>query len=203
MSTFEQAGGSLAARAAAGDPQAQAELLTGYRERLRRMIELRFDRHLATRTDPSDIVQEAMTTALQRLPDYLANPHISLYPWLRRIAADRLADAYRTHIGAACRSVHKEIRLPPTLNGESVTQLAQSLIASSIGPAERAAAAELQQRAIAALGALVPMDREILVLRYLEQLNVGEIAEVLGISATAVTSRHLRALERLRRLTVN
>jgi RNA polymerase sigma-70 factor (ECF subfamily) len=60
--------------------------------------------------------------------------------------------------------------------------------------------AEMNARTKAALLELKPHDREILVLRYLEQLGVEEIAAVLGISQTAVTSRHLRALQRLRRL---
>ena len=64
-------------------------------------------------------------------------------------------------------------------------------------------AAELEARMVAALVELKPQDREILVLRYLEQLDVQEIAGVLGISPTAVTSRHLRALQRLRQLIGN
>jgi RNA polymerase sigma factor (sigma-70 family) len=63
--------------------------------------------------------------------------------------------------------------------------------------------AELQVHMILALEQLKPYDREILVLRYLEQLGVAEIADVLGISQTAVTSRHLRAVQRLRRLLGN
>ena len=43
-------------------------------------------------------------------------------------------------------------------------------------------------------------DREILVLRYLEQLSNSEIADVLGLSDVAVRSRHMRALDRLTRL---
>ncbi len=41
-------------------------------------------------------------------------------------------------------------------------------------------------------------DREVIVLRYLEQLSVCEIAAVLGVSEGAVKSRHMRALLRLR-----
>jgi RNA polymerase sigma-70 factor (ECF subfamily) len=98
----------LLQRAAGGDHRAQAELLARYRVRLRRMIEMRLDRRLGARADPSDIVQETMKTALVRLPDYFADPRISFYPWLRRIAADRLADAYRMHVAAERRSVLKE-----------------------------------------------------------------------------------------------
>jgi RNA polymerase sigma-70 factor, ECF subfamily len=193
-------GDNLMHRAAGGDHQAQAALLARYRARLRRMIEMRLDRRVAARADPSDVVQETMKAALVRLPEYFADPQISFYPWLRRIAADRLADAYRIHVAAERRSVLKEHPWMPNLNDESVAELAQSIITSSVSPGERALDAELEQHAVAALNQLKPQDREILVLRYLEQLGVREIADVLEISETAVTSRHLRALQRLRRL---
>ncbi len=200
MSDAGESGDSLMRLAAGGDHRAQAELLARYRARLRRMIEMRLDRRLAARADPSDIVQETMKTAIVRLPEYFADPQISFYPWLRRIAADRLADAYRMHVAAERRSVLKEHPWMPNLNDESVAELAQSIVTSSISPGERVLEAETQQRAVAALGQLKPEDREVLVLRYLEQLGVREIADVLEISETAVTSRHLRALRRLRRL---
>ena len=50
--------------------------------------------------------------------------------------------------------------------------------------------------AIAQLG---PQDREILVMRDLEQMHVGDIAAVLQISESAVTMRRLRAIRRLRK----
>jgi RNA polymerase sigma-70 factor (ECF subfamily) len=187
-------------RAAAGDSAAQAELLEHYRKRLRHMIGLRLDKRIAARVDPSDITQEALKTAHCRLPEYFANPQISFYPWLRRIATDRMADAYRTHVAAERRSVLKEHVWKPDLNDESVAELAQSIVTSSIGPDEQALEQERHQQVVVALGQLKPPDREILVLRYLEQLGVREIADVLEISETAVTSRHLRALQRLRRL---
>jgi RNA polymerase sigma-70 factor (ECF subfamily) len=58
--------------------------------------------------------------------------------------------------------------------------------------------AELRGRVRAALAHLEPRDREVLVLRYLEQLSNGEIAEVLGITEGAVKVRHFRALQRMR-----
>ena len=50
-----------------------------------------------------------------------------------------------------------------------------------------------------ALARLPAADQEVLVLRHAEQLSTREAAAVLGVSETAVKSRHLRALERLRR----
>lgn len=191
---------ALVERARQGDRSAQAELLERYRARLRRMVAIRLDKRLAARTDPSDIVQETMHDAHRRLPEYFADPQIPFYPWLRRIAADRLADVYRQHVGAEKRSVLKEQAGTPELNDESVAELANSIVTSSHSPVRRAILAEMQGRTRAALLELKPADREILVLRYLEQMEVAEIASVLGISETAVTSRHLRALQRLRRL---
>jgi DNA-directed RNA polymerase specialized sigma24 family protein len=40
----------------------------------------------------------------------------------------------------------------------------------------------------------------VLVMRYLDQLSIREIAAVLGITESGVKSRHLRALQRIRGL---
>lgn len=52
----------------------------------------------------------------------------------------------------------------------------------------------------AALAGLAPADRAVLVLRYLEDLSVEDTADRMGVSAGAVRSRSLRALERIRPL---
>ena len=49
-----------------------------------------------------------------------------------------------------------------------------------------------------ALAELAPLDRAVLVLRYLEDLSVADTAERLGLSAGAVKNRSLRALSRVR-----
>ena len=188
----------LLRRANTGDAEARSELLELYRSRLRRMVAIRLDKRLAARVDPSDIVQEAMRDAFNRLSEYFADPQISFYPWLRRIAWDRLMDMYRQHITAEKRSVLKEHLWAPELNDESMAELAHSLAANSQNPRQRAMLDELEARMMAALAELKPNDREILILRYMEQLDVDDIASVLEISQTAVTSRHLRALQRLR-----
>jgi RNA polymerase sigma-70 factor (ECF subfamily) len=59
---------------------------------------------------------------------------------------------------------------------------------------------ELTSRVQTALTRLAERDREVLVLRYLEQLPTADIAAVLGTTPGAVKVRHLRALERLRAL---
>ena len=76
--------------------------------------------------------------------------------------------------------------------------LAELLIDQAAGPSEAARRAEVQCRVRSALGELSDSDRNVLVLRHLEQLSVRDIAGVLGISEGAVKLRHLRAVQRLR-----
>lgn len=49
-----------------------------------------------------------------------------------------------------------------------------------------------------ALAGLEPLDRAVLVLRYLDDLSVAETADALGVSSGAIRNRSMRALERLR-----
>lgn len=62
---------------------------------------------------------------------------------------------------------------------------------------ERAAERVLLRDALAELTAA---DRAVLVLRYLEDLSVAEVADRMGVSQGAVRSRSMRALDRVRSL---
>jgi RNA polymerase sigma-70 factor (ECF subfamily) len=183
-----------------GSGTARNQLLERHRDQLRRMIAGKIDKRVAARVDPSDIVQDTLHQAYVRMDDYFVDPKIPFVAWLRRIALDRLMDVHRLHLDAQRRSVRREQHWTVDVNEESLDVLAQQVAASGIGPEQRAMHSEAIARTRAALPQLRPTDREILMLRYLEQLTVYEISEILGISQTSVTSRHLRALQRLRQL---
>jgi RNA polymerase sigma-70 factor (ECF subfamily) len=189
---------ALIERAASGDDAAGQQLLASHRERLRRMVAVRLDRRLAARVDPSDVVQEALADAARKLPEYLRCRPLPFYPWLRRLAWERLVKAYQRHIVAGKRSVTREAAGP--LPDESALELARCVLAPGPSPSEQVVRAELSGRVQAALGQLSERDREVLVLRYLEQLSTADIAAVLGVTDGTVKVRHLRALERLRTL---
>ncbi|WP_341927175.1 SigE family RNA polymerase sigma factor [Nocardioides psychrotolerans] len=63
-----------------------------------------------------------------------------------------------------------------------------------------AAASDLRLALCEALGRLTPVDRAVVVLRYLEDLSVDEVAARTGLSSGAVRNRSMRSLERLRPL---
>jgi RNA polymerase sigma-70 factor (ECF subfamily) len=184
--------------AAAGDEVALRQLLDRHRERLRRMIAARLDRRLAARLDPSDVLQEALADAGRKLHQYARERPLPFYPWLRRLAAERLALAHRRHIRVAGRSVCLERAGGPDESGGSDVLLVDRLVASGTSPTGHVRREELRQRVRRALEALGQVDREVLVLRYLEDLPFAEVAVVLGITENAAKVRHFRALERLR-----
>jgi RNA polymerase sigma-70 factor (ECF subfamily) len=190
----------LLERASRGDGPAAGQLLQRYRDKLRQMVAVRMDPRLSQRIDPSDVVQEAIAVASQKLDQYLRERPVSFYPWLRRIAWERLVDLHRRHIAAARRSLAREQPLAIELSDQSVLQLAGRLVASGTSPSGRLARKELQARVRTALDQLSPRDREVLVLMYLEQLSPREVGEVLGLGEKAVSMRHLRALQRLKPL---
>ena len=72
------------------------------------MIELRLDRVLGRRVDASDVVQDVLLRASQRLGDYLRNPVVPFHLWLRQIAQDQMIDAHRRHREAGKRSLDRE-----------------------------------------------------------------------------------------------
>jgi len=67
-------------------------------------------------------------------------------------------------------------------------------------PPDRPDATGLRLALLDALAGLAPADRAVLVLRYLEDLSVEEVAARLEVSPGAVRNRSMRALARLRPL---
>ena len=144
------------------------------------------------------MVQDALIVASQRLGHYLDGPPIAFYPWLRRIAWDCLLALHRQHVSAKRRSTLKEQCLP--LSDRSSVLLAQQFLTSGTSPSRRLMRDELLARVRLALEQLGLADREILLLRHLEQLSTRETAAVLGISENSAKVRHFRAVRRLRQV---
>jgi RNA polymerase sigma-70 factor (subfamily 1) len=131
------------------------------------------------------------------LSDYLERRPLPFYPWLRRFAWEHLVKLHQRHLGARKRSARREEAQALALPDDSALELARRLADPGTSPSNRLVREELRDRVRAALAQLPEGDREVLVLRYLEQLSVAEIAAVLGASEGAVKMRRTRALERL------
>jgi RNA polymerase sigma-70 factor (ECF subfamily) len=187
----------LVVRAIDGERSALDELLACYRPQLRRMVAVRMDSRLKSRLDPSDVVQIVLAEAALKMVSF-RNPPEQFYSWLRQLAWDELARLHRDHIQTKKRSVSREEDdWKNRLVDESVMQLAEHLATQQLGPGSQLVRKELRARVQSALEHLGPQDREVLVLRFLEQLDTSDTAAALGISESAVKSRQFRAIERL------
>jgi RNA polymerase sigma-70 factor (ECF subfamily) len=189
----------LLRRAVAGDRAALAELFMAYRDRLRHMVGLRLDRRLHGRIDPSDVVQDAYLDVARRFPEYLADPTVPFYVWLRSLTGQRLIDTHRAHLGAQMRNAAQEVSLyRGALPQASSVSLVQQLLGRLTSPTQAAQRAEMQVRLQEALNAMDPLDREVIVLRHFEELSNNETADVLGLDKSAANKRYIRAVRRLK-----
>jgi RNA polymerase sigma-70 factor (ECF subfamily) len=186
-----------------GGPDAVDRLLGEFREPLRRVIDLRLDPAVARRVDASDIVQDVLLEANQRLTEYLKKPDMPFHLWLRHLAQDRIIDTHRRHRLAQRRSVDREQPIArPAWADESSASLVAQLIDTERTPTSEAIRQELQRRLSAAIDRLSPDDREIVLMRHHEMLSNQEVARALNLTEAAASMRYLRALRRLRALLV-
>src|SRR5262249_6811665 len=147
-----------------------------HRGRLRKMIAFHLDRRLAARVDPSDVVQEALVDAADKLSDYLRHRPLPFYPWLRQLAWERLVKLHRRHLRAAKRDVRQEEPDVLDLPDESAVLLANRLLDTSSSPSKKILLEEMRERVRTALDRLPDKNRQVLVMYYLEQLPNKEIA---------------------------
>jgi RNA polymerase sigma-70 factor (ECF subfamily) len=189
----------LIERARAGDQEALNSLLGRYRDRLCRMVEMRLDTRLQSRLDASDVVQDAYMEVSQRLQEYLADPKLPFFLWLRLVVGERLMKLHRHHLGTQMRDVNREVSLyRGALPAASSAALAAQLLGRHTSPTQAAVRAERILRLQQALNSLDAVDREILSLRHFEELTAAETARVLEIEESAAAKRYFRALKRLK-----
>ena len=189
----------LIRQASGGDEDALARLFARFRPRLRRMVQLRMDRRLQGRVDPSDVLQEAYIDLAKRLPRYSGEQEMPFFLWLRLVTGERLLATHRRHLQTAMRDAGQEVSLnrgdTPSATSESI---AAHLIGRITSVSEKVMRAELQVKLQEMLNQMDAIDREILVLRHFEDLTNNEAAQTLGISKAAASNRYIRALKRFR-----
>jgi RNA polymerase sigma-70 factor, ECF subfamily len=186
-------------RLRAGDRRALADLFQRHRDRLRRMVELRMDARLQGRIDASDVLQDGFLDLAKRVDNYLSDPGLPVFLWLRLVVSDRLAMIHRRHLGTKMRDAGQEVSLyrdplPPA----SSAALASMLLGRLTSPSDAAIRAEQILQVQEAINSLEPLDREVVALRHFEQLSRAETAVVLGITEEAGAKRYIRALKKLK-----
>ena len=119
-----------------------------------------------------DIAQEAFLSAVRALDRF--DRRRPFAPWINRIVVNRAIDFTRA------RALRREVG----------AELADAAEAPQPDP-------RISDHLLAALAALAPEQRAVVVLRYLLEWTPGEIGRALGIPRGTVNSRLRRALDRL------
>jgi len=184
-------------RLSEGGDAAVAELFSGCRDRLERMVKFRFDPRLRGRADPDDVLQDAYVKIAARIGDYIARPTVSFYVWARQITRQTLIDFNRVQMGQK-RDPRQEAPRRRAGGGVNTSySITLALVGQHTSPSAAAVRKEQVEGLNDALDAMDETDREVLALRHFEQLTNKEVAETLGLSTTAASNRYIRALQRL------
>jgi RNA polymerase sigma-70 factor (ECF subfamily) len=137
--------------------------------------------------DAEDLVQEAWLVALPRLHELVPREG-RLTPVLLRFLATTIVHRVNNLVRDALR------RGPAAAGGGP----ADGAPDDRTGVVTAAVRAEQRRQLLVTIEALEPTDREVLLLRGVEQRSQATTAALLGISGDAVAMRFSRALERLR-----
>jgi RNA polymerase sigma factor (sigma-70 family) len=173
----------LVAAAKDGDHQAYAELCRRHSKQIRRTI-LRITHDAA---DAEDMLQETLLKAYVHIGRFEGRSAFS--SWLTRIAINSalmLSRKRRSHYVYSLEGgVDGDVKLPePT---ETAHNPEQACILNA-----------LENECVRAIRYLPPTLRVVVQIRYREDASVAQIAEMLGISESAVKSRLLRARSKIR-----
>ena len=174
-----EADAATIARVRGGDSEAYAELV-----RRHAPVALRTAALLGAGPDAEDVVQEAFVKAYAQLGSFRTGAPFR--PWLLRIVTNETRNLHR---GTGRRRERERLTWART----------QRLLLSS-DPVDSALSSERSRTLVAALSSLAERDRQVIVCRYLLDLDEPESATVLGWPRGTVKSRLSRALGRLQAL---
>ncbi len=146
---------------------------------------------LKNEADAEEVVQEAMLKALANIRQFRAEARFST--WLIQITVNEALMRRRRERTVAMEAIDEKQEDEPEYTPRDFADWREI-------PSEALERKEVRQKLAAALATLDRKYREVFVLRDMEQLNIEETAEALGISVASVKTRLLRARLMLRDL---
>jgi RNA polymerase sigma-70 factor, ECF subfamily len=148
---------------------------------------------LRNETDAEDVAQEAMLKALANIRQFRAEAKFST--WLIQITVNEALMRRRRERTARMEAIDDRRD-----NADESDYTPRDFADWREIPSESLERKEVRQKLAEALASLDRKYREVFVLRDMEQLNIQETAEMLGISVASVKTRLLRARLMLRDL---
>jgi len=163
-----------------GDVAVLQMLVEEYQDRLVRYLVY----VLGRRDGVDDLVQETWLRVMERGRSYDGRSRFE--PWLFTVARHLAIDFLRRR---------REVSLDEEDDGRPAMQ---APVSQGLSPFAQAARTEDAERLAGALEELQPIYREALVLRFLEDMSLQEVSEVVGSPVATVAARIYRGLAALR-----
>ena len=174
----------LLVRYTQGDLRAMAQLL----ERYKRPIFTFVLRLSGDRSRAEDLLQEVFLRLVEHAHSYEGSARLKT--WLYRIARNLCIDEMR-------RKKHRRHASLDAQNHEDGSTLHNRIADQDLATDRRVASGQLKGRISAAVTELPPDQKEVFLLRQVEQLSFKEIAQITACSENTVKSRMRYALTRL------
>ena len=170
--------------------------LERYRPYLHLLARLQVDSRLQSKLDSSDIVQQTLLRAHERIGQFRGRTEAELMAWLRVILAHTVANEL-AKFGQAKRAIALERSLEAAVE-ESSARLEAWLIADESSPSARVIRHEQLVRLALALNGLPADQRAAVELHHLKGLAVADIAQQWKRTRPAVAGLIRRGLQTLR-----
>jgi len=167
---------NIIARARRGDADAFEQLVVAYRDQVFRLAL----RMCGNEADADEVAQEAFLSAWKALPNFRGDSQFST--WLYQLTSHAAIDLMRRGKRQSAPEDITEVSAPDP--GPS--------------PQQQAERSETRQAVRDAMGQLSPEYRQIVVLRFLQELSYEEIGAVLKLPPGTVKSRLNRAKSQLK-----
>lgn len=178
----------LIRQANAGDREAYDQLFAQAAERLRLYLKVRLGTVLREKEDTCDLLQETYLAAHKAFGKFEDRGQGSFVRWLCQIAENCIRARADYH-GADKRRPKAEL--------ERASQVLDRITAGTLGPVSRAARAEGRSKLAAAMAELPRDERQAMLMRHFEGLQIDAIAQALGTSETSTRRLLGRATVRL------
>jgi RNA polymerase sigma-70 factor, ECF subfamily len=191
---------ALVRRAVQGDGDALQWLIVHYHGVLYAQVDKRLSAKVRRQIDADDVLQHAYIAAFRTIQDQTFDGPAGFYKWLERIAIERQQDIERgmrrkkRDIG---RDWHANSAGGARLSPTSYHALLNVLETSGDTPSRYAARREASAAVVSSLARLTDEQRDVIHMRFLEDLPIPAIAAAMGKSEAAIYMLCARGLKSL------
>lgn len=181
------------ANAKTNDASAIVSLINSQRAFIAGLASHLISRELQAKTRISELVQDTLTAAFRGFQQYKGETEAELRSWLKTIVTNMAATRTRGYLDTAKRNVILERSLQ-TVKSD---QVSAEIAGDDLSPSSIVSRLEERELLLAKLGNLPDITRDVIVLRYRDDLSFEEIAQRVGKPIEAVKKIWLRGIDNL------